>query len=461
LEPALFNLQQTIDDVLQVLEPRALEKRISLTGSLGLDVPEFLVGDTSRIRQVLLNLCSNAVRFTAEGGVKISLTNTGAGDGLTRIRFQVEDTGVGVPLEDQQYLFEEFWGTNSTATATGNTGGTGLGLPISKQLVEMMGGSIDFESKPGNGSVFWLELPLETADAEAVAAEKKRSENLKQAGPYEDLPALEGRVLLAEDNPANQLIGQTVLERMGLQVGVVANGHEVVESLRNVPYDLVLMDINMPEMNGIEATAAIRQMPGALASVPIIAMTALAMPGDREKFLSRGMDGYVSKPINRGELYECIATILDGRGRPALNTSYAINNEAPGTEPSIIDTTILGTLVKNVGAEMLPQIIDTYLSELGDREKAIMTAVKNGDCESLAAEAHPLKGSSAYFGAVALVELASHLERAGREQDLGNIKLRIQDLPGICQQTRDSLLKICSEHSSDSRPVECQDNLMD
>ena len=238
----------------------------------------------------------------------ISLSKPRLQDEITHVRFQVEDTGCGVPLEDQEHLFEEFWGTSTTTL--GNTGSTGLGLPISKQLVEMMGGSIGFESEPRRGSIFWFELPLETPGEEAVKAEKNKPKNFKQIAPYTDLPILQGRVLLAEDNPANQLIGQTVLERIGLQVDVVANGHEVIAAVRSVPYDVVLMDINMPEMDGIEATAAIRKLPGALSSIPIIAMTALAMPGDRERFLSRGMDGYISKPIIREELYACIARVL-------------------------------------------------------------------------------------------------------------------------------------------------------
>jgi len=310
LEPTLFNVQKTIDDVLQVLEPRALEKNISLTGDLGLDVPEFLIGDASRIRQVLLNLCSNAVRFTTKGGVHISLTKPGLQDEITHVRFQVEDTGRGVLLEDHDHLFEEFWGTN--AATLGNTGSTGLGLPISKQLVEMMGGSIGFESEPRRGSIFWFELPLETPGEEAVKVEKNKSKNFKQIAPYADLPVLQGRVLLAEDNPANQLIAQIILERIGLRVDVAANGHEAIAALRSVPYDVVLMDINMPEMDGIEATAAIRKLPGALSSIPIIAMTALAMPGDRERFLSLGIDGYISKPIIREELHACIDKVLKG-----------------------------------------------------------------------------------------------------------------------------------------------------
>jgi len=442
LEPVPFNVQQTIDDVLQVLEPRALEKSISLSAELDRDIPEFLIGDPSRIRQVLLNLCSNAVRFTTKGGVHINLSKTGLQEGIAHIRFRVEDTGQGVPPEDQEHLFEEFWGTSSTTA--GNTGGTGLGLPISKQLVEMMGGSIGFKSSPRRGSIFWFELPLKTPDKEALKAEKNKSKGFKQISPYEDLPSLQGRVLLAEDNPANQLIGQTILERIGLHVGVAANGHEVIEALRSVPYDLVLMDINMPEMDGIEATAAIRELPGALASIPVIAMTALAMPGDRERFLSQGMDGYISKPIIREELYECIARILDGHEPLVTSTNNENAIKQADTNTAVFDTKIFGILEKDIGAEVMPQIIDTFLSEAMVGIEAIIAAAHGDNCELVEMEAHPLKSSSAILGAMGLAELASQLEQAGRGCDLGKIRQGIQQLPHLFERTREELLKVQS-----------------
>ncbi|MDA9981342.1 ATP-binding protein [Gammaproteobacteria bacterium] len=440
LEPALFNVQKTIDDVLQVLEQRALERNISLTRDLDPDVPEFLIGDASRIRQVLLNLCSNGVRFTTKGGVHISLSKPRLQDEITHVRFQVEDTGCGVPPEDHEHLFEEFWGTSTNAL--GNAGNTGLGLPISKQLVEMMGGSIGFESEPRRGSIFWFELPLEIPGEEAVKVEKNKSKNLKQIAPYTDLPILQGRVLLAEDNPANQLIGQTILERFGLRVDSVANGHEVIEALRNVPYDVILMDINMPEMDGIEATAAIRKLPGAMSSIPIIATTALAMAGDRERFLSRGMDGYISKPIIREELYACIASVLEGLETLPATTNILNDMRLTDTDTSIIDAKILSVLIVDVGTELLPQIIDTYLSEAPARVDAITAAAACGNCELVAKEAHPLKSSSANLGAMRLAELASQLEHAGREHDLEKIVLEVLHLPSLFEQTREELLRV-------------------
>jgi PAS domain S-box-containing protein len=434
LEPALFSLQKTINDVQQVLEPRVSKKGIWLTGDVGPDVPEYLIGDASRIRQVLLNLCSNAVRFTRRGGVHISISQSGVEDKVALVRFQVEDSGRGVPLENQKHLFEEFWGTNDTVSD--KTGGTGLGLPISKRLVEMMEGDIGFESVPQCGSVFWFELPLEIPDEQTINAEKNKPRKFDQIAPYENLPALQGRVLLAEDNPANQLIAQVMLERFGLQVDVAANGHEAIGMLRSAPYDLVLMDINMPEMGGDEATVIIRKLPGALSRMPIIAMTALAMPGDRENFLSMGMDGYISKPIIREELHACITRVLEGHEPAAFNAND--RNEID-TDPLVIDVKVLKTLEQEVGAEYLPDIIDSYLSEAPALVDEITTAVALGDCEPVTRGAHPLKSSSANLGAMVLSELARKLELAGREHDLEKIRQEVVPLSDLFEQTREEL----------------------
>jgi PAS domain S-box-containing protein len=446
LESAPFSLRETIRDVLQVVEPRALEKNISLTWEIAPEVFDLLVGDAGRVQQVLLNLCSNAVRFTEEGGVHVRLTRPRAGDGSSPVRFEVQDTGSGVSQEDQQHLFEEFWGRNDGAA--GGVGGTGLGLSICKQLVELMGGSIGFESEPGTGSVFWFELSLETVGNEAASVGTSGSQQSQVIASPEDLPLLQGRVLLAEDNSANQLIEEALLERLGLQVDVVGNGEEAVAALRDVPYDLVLMDINMPEMDGIQATAAIRNLPGAPASIPIIAMTAYAMQGDRERFLSQGMNGYVSKPIIRSELHSCLAKFLSKAGPAPVTAGIPAYAEPLETHTQVIDAGALGKLIGDVGAELLPQIIEAYLAEVPARVAAIAAAVAAGDCERVAREAHPLKSSSANLGATALEEVARRLEHAGRELNRDTVEMEAGRLGSLSEQTRDELLRISRDMES-------------
>ena len=439
LEPAMFNPQQMIDDVFQVLEPRIMEKKISLIKGDGVDTLGYLIGDVSRIRQILLNLCSNAVRFTEQGYVRVDSSCNYSKDGNVWVRFTVKDTGKGVAMNDQKHLFEEFWGQNNSGAQSNR--GTGLGLPISKKLVEMMGGKIGFESDFGRGSNFWFDLPLEPADSESTAEIIIQNE-AKLDLPNENLPDLQGRVLLAEDNPANQLIAQAMLERIGLQVSVVANGHEAIEALRNRPYDQVLMDVNMPGMDGIEATRIIREMTAELSSVPIIAMTALAMPGDREMLLSKGMDDYVSKPIIQAELYATLVRVKkEGEARHKVQSSSQ-KIEVDERKSALIDLEIITQLSVDVGAELLPEIINAYLAEIPSRIEAIVRAASSGNCRLLAKEAHPLKSSSAAIGAMRLADLAEILELAGRAQDLKKIKIVVRSLQSTADQTRDVLLAL-------------------
>jgi|GEM_PF-4055706 len=440
LEQSIFCVRKAVDDVLQVLEQRSFEKNISLTGYLDLDVPDLLIGDVSRIRQVLLNLCSNAVRFTTDGKVRISLAKIGVHDEITQLRFQVEDTGCGVSPEDQEHLFEEFWGTSSTAL--GDAGSTGLGLPISKQLVEMMGGSIGFESTSGRGSKFWFELPLISPSEEAIKVERIRLRKLEQAAPSTYSPVLRGRVILAEDNPANQLIERALLENFGLHVDIAANGHEVIAALHRAPYDLVLMDINMPEMDGIEATTAIRKLPGALSRIPIIAMTAMAMPGDREAFISAGMDEYISKPISRDELHTCITKVLNDIDLLSVTINGSNRSKVVGTDASIFNANIFDNLAEAIGAEHMPRLKDIFLSDTPARVEVITTAAACGNCELVSKEAHNLSSTSGYLGAMGLAELARQLEHAARENDLEKIKQEIKHLPSLFEQTREKLLRV-------------------
>ena len=439
LEPALFDPAKTVEDVLQVLEPRVLEKEISLTHGPGCGSSEYLIGDASRIRQVLLNLCSNAVRFTDQGNVHVDYSCIYSKDDNVWLRFVVTDTGRGVSADDQEHLFEEFWGQNNSGAFSNR--GTGLGLPISKKLVEVMGGSIGFESKLGQGSTFWFELPLQSS-GEEILAEKNTPDKLDQKIADKTLTALQGRVLLAEDNPANQLISQAMLERMGLQVDIAANGHEVIDAIHNCPYDLILMDVNMPEMDGIEATRVIRELPDELSSIPIIAMTALAMPGDKTMLLSKGMDDYVSKPVIQEALHASIVRTLKAIKSTDSDLPNTKNADLDNKEPALIDTEVVNLLGTNVGPELLPQIINIYLSEVPARVNAITRAASLGDFALVAKEAHPLKSSSASIGAMQLADLASTLESAGREQDLEIIEKHINYLANLSDRTQTALLNL-------------------
>jgi CheY-like chemotaxis protein len=253
------------------------------------------------VRQVLLNLVGNALKFTHEGGVSVRVTAGELGTERAHLRVAVVDTGIGIGEDARQRLFEPF--SQADSSTTRRYGGTGLGLAICKRLVEAMGGSIGAESEPGQGSTFWFTIPLR----EAVAAPPPGPVT---ASPEPAAPIAPLRVLVAEDNRVNQLVIVRLLEKVGHRVDVAANGQETLAALKLVSYDLVLMDCQMPEMDGFEATRAIRDAERATGGhIPIVALTANALEGDRERCLAAGMDDYLPKPITPRALTAALARV--------------------------------------------------------------------------------------------------------------------------------------------------------
>ncbi|MFZ5561778.1 MAG: PAS domain S-box protein [Pseudomonadota bacterium] len=294
LEEFEFDPHQEIRHLMTLVQEEAQAKGLEL--SIDISAPDRVRGDVARLRQILLNLLSNAVKFTERGRVTLcgeEIVRTGDRVWLC---FLVSDTGIGIDAETRQKLFQPF--SQADASTTRKYGGTGLGLAISKRMAEAMGGGIGFRSQPGEGSVFWVKLPfgLPEADAGIVHSEP---------APLEIAPASaehRGRVLVVEDNPVSQLLTAEILRRLGCQADVAGNGQEAVEAWRQLPYDLVFMDCDMPVMNGFDATREIRAAEAADASaphrhVPIIAMTASALQGDAEKCFAAGMDDFMAKPL--------------------------------------------------------------------------------------------------------------------------------------------------------------------
>ena len=437
-EPGVFSVRDLLDSVVEILEPRLRGKPLCITSEIDPGLPEMVKGDAGKIRQVLLNLASNAVKFTEHGQVTLGASPCQQDkDGLW-LRFTVTDTGAGISTQDQQRLFEEFWSGQQPATMTG----TGLGLTISRQLVEVLGGNISLDSQPGAGSRFWFDIPLAATTPEETAAELARRSETRQQQATAPQTSFSGRILVAEDNPANQMIAQSMLSRLGLSSDVVANGLEAVEALRNRPYDLVLMDIGMPEMDGIEATSSIRALQGPAARTPIIALTAHVMSGEREDVLSQGLDDYLAKPVNRTELSLCLARWL-----PVANSSM------PATQPvedgdcmpepdTLVASGILQQLFEDVGSEMAPQVLASFIQELQDQTSALETASDRADLDALGKAAHRLKSSAASFGAIPLSSSLSVLEQAARS---GQMESVLQAMPGVSDlavATLEQLLKL-------------------
>ena len=320
LELLDFDLRAMLAGFAKPFLARAQGKKLHFDYAVGPAVPALVRGDPVRLRQVLTNLVGNAIKFTHAGEVSLRVALLAQGEEDVTLRFSVADTGIGIAVDKQALLFRKFMQADTSTTR--QYGGTGLGLAISKQLVELMGGEIGVVSREGIGSEFWFIVRLGRAQGTAVPLESEGEQPGREtagarAGVTQDAPAAAAgtggaRILLAEDNVTNQKVALGVLKKMGLQVDPVANGIEAIAALEMHHYDLVLMDVQMPEMDGLSATRIIRDPRSAVFdhAVPIIAMTANAMDSDREQCLAAGMNGYIVKPIVRKALFEALDTWL-------------------------------------------------------------------------------------------------------------------------------------------------------
>lgn len=584
IEPIPFDLRVAIEEVVELLAMRAEEKGLALIVRYAPQAPRHVIGDPGRIRQVVTNLANNAIKFTRQGHVLIDLECEKQTKGEAWFRLTVEDTGVGIPDDKLESVFEKF--TQADASTTRQFGGTGLGLTICKQLTELMGGTIGASSRPGEGSTFWFTLPLpldnqtpaadvRTADLgdtrvlvayenavtwrvlheqlsswgirhDGIASGKETLTALRtarQAGdPYriailghrlpdtdgamlgrtiKDEPALQetllvmltsvgkrddakriqeagfaayllsplrdsqllealttvwkartqggatelvtrhslaksrspaagsptttakatrSRVLVAEDNPVNQKVAVRLLEKLGCRVDVAADGSEAVKMLEIRSYDLVFMDCQMPEMDGYQATAEIRKRHGVKRDTPIIAMTAHAMQGDRDRCLAAGMDDYITKPLRS----EALAAVLEqwtvGSGEPPEAVDSAPGPAVVSDVP--IDAAALAALrdAQEEGEQdFATELIDQFLREAPGQLDALREAVKQGDAQILAREAHRLKGGCSIFGARPMAALCGNLEARGRAGSVEGADAILAQLEGEFSRVRRSL----------------------
>jgi len=300
LEPVPTDLREVVQDTVKLFMPRAQEKELVLRAEVAKDIPPAVRTDPMRLRQILTNLVNNAIKFTEQGEVVVRAELLGQEEERAWVRLSVEDTGIGIPPERLSAIFEAF--TQADSSTTRRYGGTGLGLTICKRLAELMGGRIDVRSEVGKGSTFWVDLPLPVAHA---AAEPVHAETVS----VEKQPLPTGlRILLVEDNEVNRKVAVRMLQKLGCEVDIATDGRQALDKTAQQRYDIVFMDVYMPELDGYEATRLIRQREEATGSHQvIIAMTANAMEGDRELCLKAGMDDYLSKPFREAELRQMIA----------------------------------------------------------------------------------------------------------------------------------------------------------
>jgi len=545
LDHVAFNLRDLLEDTMRILAPRADQKGVELACHIHPDVPDALLGDPLRLRQVVVNLVGNAIKFTDQGEVVLRVQAESSVEGKAQLHFSVTDTGIGIAPEQQAIIFEAF--SQADGSTTRRYGGTGLGLAISQQLVELMGGRIWVESQVGQGSTFYfttqcrLQQPGTTkpqctghrlaglpvlivddngtnrrileevltnwrmrpvaAESGAVALSMLEA-SVRRANPFAialldgHMPGMDGfalaerivrdgryaglkvimltsaaqpeditrcrrlgisqhltkpikqselfdvivnamapplpekslasgrrktarsakrrlQVLIAEDNPVNQLVATGIFEKLGYQVTVVSHGGEALAAVQVRKFDLIAMDVQMPEMDGLEATKAIRAGEKSTGThTPIVAMTAHAMKGDRERCLAAGMDAYLSKPMRIGELEEVIDQLI--------SPSRAVLVPASVTSPG--DVVDQAALLAGVDGDrrLLRHLVRLFLADYPQRLAEIKQAIRRGDARGLAKTAHTLKGSIGIFAARNAIAAAQNLESVGRDGKLGN-----------------------------------------
>jgi signal transduction histidine kinase/HPt (histidine-containing phosphotransfer) domain-containing protein/FixJ family two-component response regulator len=411
LESVRFGLEEQLQEVMGVVGLSAAEKGLGLSVRVAPEVPSELVGDPLRLKQILLNLVNNAVKFTERGGVAVGVQLEGADAEGCTLRFTVQDTGIGLLPEQRKNLFQPF--TQADSSTTRAYGGTGLGLTISKRLTEMMGGAIGVESEFGKGSLFWFSARFGSAErrmpsGEESAAAFAPSRPMAAARPGEPAASLRGkRVLLVEDNKLNQELALALLHKAGIVADLAGNGVEAVAKVTPGRYDLVLMDCQMPVMDGYEATRRLRTDPR-LADLPIIAMTAHAMIDDRDKSVTMGMNDHLSKPIDTGRLYSMLAYWLEGV--PAV--SGAAKDEPAGRLRTDLAIQALG-----FNDELYYQVLNLFVVHEADFGKRFRQALEADDITAATRHAHSLKSSAGSIGAPALEKRAASLEAACKSGD--------------------------------------------
>ena len=427
LEPRAFNLNSFITDVTDSLSGLADRKDLRLNNIVPEGPPMKVEGDPVRLRQVLTNLLGNAIKFTEEGSVLLRVSATPDLGDFDYVTFEVIDTGIGISPRKQQHIFESF--AQEDGSTTRRYGGTGLGLSISKQLVEMMGGSIRLHSEPGSGSHFSFTLRL-AVDRSGDMSDIERTFTHVYGeldGNVASLKPLQGKVLVAEDNAVNQAVAVGMLTSMGVESVIAGNGREAVDLYNSQLFDAVLMDCQMPILDGFQAAEEIRKIESQKNCEPIriIAVTANALAGDMEKCIAAGMDDYLRKPYKGEQLNAALMKVLQPGEAPKDSVieyespvrlpAFSDNILADAIDGSALDSLTALPHVDNQG--LVNQVVQTYINSSMDLMTRLGEAIDRADAECIRAAAHSLKSSSANVGATALAELCASMEMATRRSD--------------------------------------------
>ncbi|MES2113868.1 MAG: transporter substrate-binding domain-containing protein [Pseudomonadota bacterium] len=424
LEVTDFDLQRLLQNVLDQVLFRALEKSLRVRLELDPALPRYLRGDPLRLTQVLLNFANNAVKFSSSGEIVIRATETMVGASGSLIRFEVQDHGCGIARAEQDKLFQAFQQADSSTTR--QFGGTGLGLSICKRLVTLMGGTVGVTSSPGRGSTFWCAIefafgraPLETGQTPVMASQR----------------CLAGiRILLTEDNPLNQQVAHDMLADAGATVLIADNGVEALAILGRQTVDCVLMDIQMPEMDGLEAVRRIRADP-ALCALPVVALTANARQEEREQYLAAGMNDVISKPVDFELLYGAVRKWAGCAADVAGQRQQAAGKPLCDGGPCALDLSVLSRLCVD-NPERLARYVDVFVGSLQQSVTELQVALERRDLAAIGLLGHKVKSSASAAGAGELAALGQALEGMGKDGSLAQAAALIGRLPAQLERIR-------------------------
>lgn len=433
LDIAEFDLRILIKELMTLYGVAGQKKNVRVQAEIDSLVAQRYLGDSYRIRQILLNLVGNAIKFTESGAVVVRVRSFQADGGRETLRMEVRDNGPGIPPDKLDRLFKPFSQVDSSSTR--RYGGTGLGLSICQKLVELMGGTIGVESSPGQGSTFWFTLPLPVvARAHAHGPETIIPDAQGQQEPLAVVEAEHAEqesgvlILIVEDDEINQFVLKMILQTAGARVRIARNGREAIEMAREEQFDLIIMDCQMPVMDGFESTRRIHAQAVELGRKrpQVVALTADATPATRQRCKEVGMNDYLVKPVDFGKLQGVLDNWLPGSGLKVASARHeAGGREAEQVQPATraasvkIDTRILAKLRQNMGN--INPVIRVFVDSLPRRLHQLEEAADRLDFELVRRMAHTLKGSSSQFGAVCLAELCHRVESMAKNNKLEEI----------------------------------------
>ncbi len=437
LESTEFSIQKTVEHVIKTLRVRASAKGLALIYNLPSDVPETVSGDPLRFRQILMNLVDNAIKFTQAGRIAVKAEIREQSRGAVTLEFMVSDTGIGISPEDQSRIFIAF--TQADASTTRNYGGTGLGLTISRKLVELMNGRIWVESKPNRGSTFHFTVRLKVHEGAATQRDER------MIPPRSGVSRRALRVLLAEDTPTNQKLAEYILTRRGHRVEIAQNGQQAWDMLQHSNYDIVLMDVQMPVMDGFQATAKIRASSDPIkAQIPIVAMTAHALKGDAERCLAAGMDAYVSKPIQQEEFIEIVEVLGNSEEEPPAAALQLVSNRPPeiaethGKDGMVFD---LNEAVSRCFGkyEFFLEMVACFFCETDDMFRTLREARAQENAEEVRAIAHRMKNTIVYLGARPATQAILEVEKTAKNKAFPELDQALSCLDAELERLKQAL----------------------